>query len=359
MQFDLSIFSLKARPLIGLDISSSSVKLVELSDAGHGQQRIERYTIEALPRDSVVDGNIVSLESVAEAVKRAWKRLGSPIKYVAMALPASAVITKKIIVPAGLREQELELQVESEANQYIPFSLDEVNLDFQLIGPAPSGPDDVEVLIAASRKEKVEDRVACADAAGLKPVVMDVESYATQAAFERVEAQLPGGGRDTIIALVDVGANVMNVTILKNDQQLYIREQAFGGSQLTQDIMRTYGMSGEEAEAAKRTSSLPENYEAELLRPFMDNLALEVSRALQFFFTSTQYNEVDHIVLAGGCAVIAGLDEIVATRTQIPTIVANPFVSMLTASRIRPKHLIADAPSLMVACGLALRRFDQ
>ena len=359
MQFDLSIFSLKARPLIGLDISSSSVKLVELSDAGRGQQRIERYTIEALPRDAVVDGNIVSLESVAEAVKRAWKRLGSPVKYVAMALPASAVITKKIIVPAGLREQELELQVESEANQYIPFALDEVNLDFQVIGPAPSGPDDVEVLIAASRKEKVEDRVACADAAGLKPVVMDVESYATQAAFERVEAQLPGGGRDSIIALVDVGANVMNVTILRNDQQLYTREQAFGGTQLTQDIMRTYGMSGEEAEAAKRTSSLPENYEAELLRPFMDNLALEVSRALQFFFTSTQYNEVDHIVLAGGCAVIAGLEETVAARTQIQTIVANPFVSMLTASRIRPKHLIADAPSLMVACGLALRRLDQ
>ena len=359
MQFDLSIFSLKARPLLGLDISSSSIKLVELSDAGKGQQRIERYTIEPLPRDAVIDGNIANLESVAEAVKRAWKRLGSPIKNVAMALPASAVITKKIIVPAGLREQELELQVESEANQYIPFALDEVNLDFQVIGPAPSGPDEVEVLIAASRKEKVEDRVACADAAGLKSMVMDVESYAIQAAFERVEAQLPGGGRDSILALVDVGANVMNVAILKNDQQLYTREQAFGGSQLTQDIMRTYGMSAEEAEAAKRTSSLPDNYEAELLRPFMDNLALEVSRALQFFFTSTQYNQVDHIVLAGGCAVIAGLEEIVAARTQIETIVANPFVSMLTAPRIRPKHLIADAPSLMVACGLALRRFDQ
>ena len=359
MQFDLSIFSLKARPLLGLDISSSSVKLVELSDAGKGQHRIERYTVEPLARDAVVDGNIANLEAVAETVKRAWKRLGSPIRNVAMALPASAVITKKIIVAAGLREQELEMQVESEANQYIPFALDEVNLDFQVIGPAPSGPDEVEVLIAASRKEKVEDRVACADAAGLKPVVMDVESYATQAAFERVEAQLPNGGRDGIIALVDVGANVMNVTIMKNDQQLYIREQAFGGTQLTQDIMRTYGMSAEEAEAAKRTSSLPENYEAELLRPFMDNLGLEVSRALQFFFTSTQYNQVDHIVLAGGCAVIAGLEEIVAARTQIETVVANPFVSMLTAQRIRPKNLIADAPSLMVACGLALRRFDQ
>lgn len=359
MQFDLSIFNPKARPLIGLDISSTSIKLVELSDAGKGGGRIERYTIEPLPRDAVVDGNIVNLEAVAEAVKRAWKRLGSPIKYVAMALPAAAVITKKIIVPAGQREQELEAQVESEANQYIPFALEEVNLDFQVIGPALSGPDEVEVLIAASRKEKVEDRVACADAAGLQPVVMDVESYAMQAAFELVEAQLPESGRDQVIALVDLGAHAMNVTVLKNDQQLYTREQAFGGNQLTQDIMRTYGMSGEEAEAAKRTGSLPENYEAELLRPFMDSLALEVSRALQFFFTSTQYNQVDHIVLAGGCAVIAGLEEVVAARTQIETVVANPFANMSISPRIRPKHLVADAPSLMVACGLALRRFDQ
>jgi len=359
LQFDLSIFNPKARPLIGLDISSTSIKLVELSDAGKGGGRIERYTIEPLPRDAVVDGNIVNLEAVAEAVKRAWKRLGSPIKYVAMALPAAAVITKKIIVPAGQREQELEAQVESEANQYIPFALEEVNLDFQVIGPALSGPDEVEVLIAASRKEKVEDRVACADAAGLQPVVMDVESYAMQAAFELVEAQLPESGRDQVIALVDLGAHAMNVTVLKNDQQLYTREQAFGGNQLTQDIMRTYGMSGEEAEAAKRTGSLPENYEAELLRPFMDSLALEVSRALQFFFTSTQYNQVDHIVLAGGCAVIAGLEEVVAARTQIETVVANPFANMSISPRIRPKHLVADAPSLMVACGLALRRFDQ
>lgn len=359
MQFDLSIFNPKARPLIGLDISSSSIKLVELSEVGKGVQRIERYTIEPLPLEAVIDGNITNLEAVAEAVKRAWKRLGSPIKYVAMALPAAAVITKKIIVPAGQREQELELQVESEANQYIPFALDEVNLDFQVIGQAATGPDDVEVLIAASRKEKVEDRVACADAAGLTPVVMDVESYAMQAAFELVEAQLPESGRDAVIALIDIGVSAMNVTVLKNDRQLYTREQAFGGNQLTQDIMRAYGMSGEEAEAAKRVNALPENYEADLLRPFMDSLALEVSRALQFFFTSTQYSEVDYIVLAGGCAVIAGLDEVVAARTQIETIVANPFANMLSSSHIRPKHLIADAPSLMVACGLALRRFDQ
>ncbi len=359
MQIDLSIFNPKARPLFGLDVSSSSVKMVELSEASKGSYRIERYAIETLPRDAVVDGNITNLDTVAEAVRRAWKRMGTSTKYVAMALPAAAVITKKIIVQAGLRERELEVQVESEANQYIPFALDEVNLDFQVIGPAPSSPEEVEVLIAASRKEKVEDRVAVAEAAGLKPLVMDVESYAAQSAFELVERQFPDGGKNQTIALVDVGANVMNVTIFRNDQPVYVREQAFGGSQLTQDIVRQYGMSHEEAETAKRAGNLPENYETDLLRPFLDNLALEVSRALQFFFTSTQYNQVDHIVLAGGCAVIQGVDETVSGRTQIGTIIANPFANMALSQRIRPKNLATDAPSLIVACGLALRRFDQ
>lgn len=358
LPFDLSILNPKARPLMGLDISSSTVKLVELADAGKGAYRIERYAIEQLPRDAVVDGNIANLEATAEAVRRAWKRMATATRFVALALPTAAVITKKIIVPAGQREQELEIQVESEANQYIPFALEEVNLDFQVLGPAPSSPDEVEVLIAASRKEKVEDRVAVAEAAGLKALVMDVESYAAQSAFELVEQQLPGSGKNQVIALVDVGANVMNVTILRNDQQIYAREQAFGGNQLTQDIMRHYGMSYEEAEAGKRTGSLPENYESDLLRPFLDNLALEVSRALQFFFTSTQFNQVDHIVLAGGCAVIPGVDEVVAGRTQVPTHIANPFATMQLSQRVRPKNLAADAPSLMVACGLALRRFD-
>ncbi|SMB26482.1 Type IV pilus assembly protein PilM [Sterolibacterium denitrificans] len=361
MQIDLSIFNPKNRPLIGVDISTSSVKMVELVDAGKGVLRIERYTIEPLPRDAVVDGNIANFDQVADGVKRAWKRLGSSTRYAALALPAAAVITRKIILAADLREQEMEVQVESEANQYIPFALDEVNLDFQILGPAPSSQDEVEVLIAASRKEKVEDRVACAEAAGLRALVVDVESYATLSAFELVGRQLPGGGKDLLIALIDVGANVMGLTMLRNGQQIYAREQAFGGNLLTQEIMRAYGMSYEEADAAKRSHSLPENYEAELLKPFMDNLALEVSRALQFFFSSgqSQHTKVDQIVLAGGCAVIPGLDVTVKDRIGIPTHIANPFVNMPTSARIRPKQLLADAPSLLVACGLALRRFDQ
>jgi type IV pilus assembly protein PilM len=359
VRFDISaLLNPKARPLLGLDISSSAVKLVELTANGKEGYRVERYTIEVLPKDAVSDGNIANMDGVVDAVKRAWKRLGTSTRNVAMALPGSAVITKKIIVPAGLREDQLEIQVESEANQYIPFAIDEVNLDFQVIGPAPSLPDELEVFIAASKKERVEDRVAVADAAGLSAVVVDVETQAALSAFELIERQLPGGGKNQTIALVDAGSSVMSLTVMRNGQQVYAREQAFGGGQLTQDIARHYGMTYEEAEVAKRAGTLPEGYETELLAPFMENLALEISRALQFFFTSTQYNQVDNIVLAGGCAVIPGVDEVVATRTQVSTLIANPFANMVLSERVRAKSLLADASSLMVACGLALRRFD-
>jgi type IV pilus assembly protein PilM len=354
----IDLFKPKAPPLFGLDISSSSVKMVEIVEAGRGAYRVERYAIEPLPREAIVDGNINNLEAVTDSVKRAHKRLATRTKHVAMAVPTGAVITKKIVVAAGLRDDELQVQVESEANQYIPFALEEVNLDFQVVGPAPSGPDECEVLIAATRKEKVDDRVAVAESAGLKPLVIDVESFAQQTALSLVVQQLPGAGKDQNIAVVDVGANVMNVTVLRNDQSVYTREQAFGGNQLTQDIISRYGMSQEEAENAKRSGGLPDDFEAEVLRPFMDNLSMEVQRALQFFFTSTQYHSVDHILLAGGSAVIPGLDEAVNTRAQVPTSVANPFASMQTSARIQLKRLMIDAPSLIVACGLAMRTFD-
>lgn len=348
----------KAPPLVGVDISSSSVKMVEVAPAGKGRYRLERYTIEPLPKDAVVDGNIMNLEEVGEAVKRGWKKMGTRVRNLAMALPSAAVITKKIVVPAGLPEDELELQVESEANQYIPFALEEVNLDFQILGPAPNNPEEVEVLIAASRKEKVEDRVAVAEASGLKAVVMDIDSYASQTAFELIEAQLPDGGLDQTIVLVDVGASMMNINVLRNNQSVYMREQPFGGNQLTQEIQRVFSLSADEAEAAKKSGGLPANYESDVLSPFMDTLALEVTRALQFFFTSTQYNQVHHVVLSGGCSTIPGLDSVVAKRTGVNTLVANPFAAMEKAPKIKDRQLTQDAPALMVACGLAMRRFD-
>jgi type IV pilus assembly protein PilM len=358
LPFDLP-FSSKSPPLIGLDIGSSSVKIVELSQAIGGGLRLERYAIEPLPRGAVVDGNIDKIEVVAEAVKRAWRRAGCKIKSVSMALPASAVITKRIALPANLREEELEMQVESEANQYIPFALDEVSLDFQVLGPIPNAPDDVEVLIAASRKEKVEDRMAVAQAAGLKPIVIDVESYAMRSALERLIGQLPNGGEGLVIAVFYVGANTTSVTVMHDGEAIYEREQPFGGQQLTGDIARTYGIPAEEAELKKRSGDLPANYENEVLRPFIDAAATEITRALQFFFTSTPYTRVDQIMLSGGSAVLAGLPEALMERAQVPTSVISPFKGMEISSGVRDKQLRLDAPALLTPCGLAMRRFDK
>jgi type IV pilus assembly protein PilM len=355
---DISLFGSGSRQLAGLDISSSSIKLVELASGDRGALRMERYVIEPLPGDAVADGNIAKFDAVSEGLQRALRRFGSGAKNVAMAMPASAVFTKKVVMPAGLRELDMEIQVETEAAQIIPFSLDEVNLDFQVIGPAGSA-GEVEVLIAASRKEQIDDRVGVAEACGLKVSVVDVESLALEAAFGLAARPLPGADSGKLVTLVDIGAAAMNFIVMRNGQRIYSREQAFGGQQLTKDISRQYGMSMDEAEAAKRSGNLPGDYVNAVLFPFMENLALEVSRALQFFFTSTQYNEVDYLVLAGGCASIPNLAEAVGKRTQVKTCLANPFVGMAVTAKPGNKKLLIDAPSLMVACGLALRRFDE
>ncbi|TAJ22658.1 MAG: type IV pilus assembly protein PilM, partial [Rugosibacter sp.] len=202
-------------------------------------------------------------------------------------------------------------------------------------------------------------RVAVAEMAGLKPVVIDIEAYAIQAAYELVLKQLPQNGQGQIIALIDVGAAVTKVNIMQDEQQLYVREQAFGGAQLTDDIIRTYGLSPEEAERMKCSGAPPENYAAEILHPFVASMAQEIARALQFFFTSTPHNEVHHIVLAGGSVLVPGVVESVRQQTSVNTLLADPFAGMAISPRIRAKQLAMDAPSLLVACGLALRKFDQ
>jgi type IV pilus assembly protein PilM len=354
-----SLFRKKNAPLVGLDISTSGVKLVELAEDGKNGFRLERYASEPLPKGAVVDGNIENIDQVSEAVKRVFAKSGSKAKLIALGMPPASVITKKIILPGGLLEEELEMQVETEANQYIPFALDEVSLDFDVIGPVENSPEDVEVLLAATRKEKVEDRVAVAEGAGLKPAVMDIESYAARAAIERITAQLPDAGKGKIIGLFQIGAQVMHVSVLLDGQVLYEREQPFGGNQLTQDIVRAYGLAHDEAELKKKSGDLPDGYETELLEPFLESAALEVSRAIQFFFTSTPYNRIDQIFLAGGCSILPGLVEVVANRTNISSSVVSPFKGMQLASGVREKQLRIDAPAYLVACGLAMRRFDK
>ncbi len=357
---DFSLLAGTAR-MLGVDISASSIKVVELSRKGRlpHSYRLERYVIEPMPVDALQDGGINQIEQVSECLRRAVKRMGARQKKIVMALPLTSVITKKINVPAGLREDDLEFQVETEANQYVPFALDEVNLDFQVIGPVPGHPEEVEVLLAAARKDKVEDRVATAVSAGLKVMVMDVEQFTAQAVSARaIRQQLPDDGKDKVIALIDIGASVTRVNVLLNGESVYMRDLSFGGDQLTQEIQNQFNLSPEEAEIAKRNGTLPENYRHDVLQPFCETVALEVSRALQFFFTSTQYTQVDYIFLSGGCAAIPGLEEIISERTKVITQIINPFADMELSGRIAPRQLKMDAPVLLTACGLAMRGFD-
>ena len=352
-----SLFNRQDPPLLGLDISSSSVKLVELSRDKAGNLVLDRCAIEPLERGWITDGNVEKFDEVAEAVRRVVKKSGTKTKSVAMALPASAVITKKIILPGGLSDSELEAQVESEANQYIPFSLDEVSLDFCVVGPSTTSSGDVEVLIAASRKEKVQDRQGLAEAAGLKPIVVDVESYASRLATARLIENLPNKGLDTLVALFEVGAMTTSMQVIKNDEVLYERDQAFGGAQLTQLIVRQYGFSPEEAETKKRSGDLPEDYESGVLKPFVDSMAQEIGRALQFFFTSTPHNKVDYVMLAGGSSALPGLTESVTQQTSFAALQVDPFQGMTIGSNVKEKKMRREVASYLTSCGLALRRF--
>jgi type IV pilus assembly protein PilM len=349
----------KHPPMIGLDISSSSVKLVELGQTASGDYVLERFASESFEKGWITDGQVEKFDEVAAAVRKVVSKSGTKTKLVVMAMPQSAVITKKIMLPAGLREEELELQVETEANQYIPFSLDEVSLDFSVIGPSPTSVGDVEVLIAASRKDRVQDRQGLAEAAGLKPVVLDIESHASRLAMGRLIENLPNEGKDTLVALFEIGAENTSLKVLRDDELLYDRDQSFGGAQLTQLISRQYGFSFEEAEQKKLSAELPEDYASSILMPFVDSLSQEIGRALQYFFTSTPHHKVHYVMLAGGTASLPGLKDRLTELTGFTAMVVNPFDNMKLGSAVRESKLRRESPSYLTACGLAMRRFLQ
>lgn len=347
----------KKRSLVGIDISASSVKVLELSKNGE-HYRVERYAVEPLPLNAVVEHAITEIDQVASTVEKAIKRSGTKCKQAAVAIAAAHVISKVIRMPAGLNERELQTQIELEADHYIPYPLDEVNLDFEVMGPAQDNPDEVDVLIAACRKEIVDDYIAVIETRGIAPAVIDIETYAIENAFNLIAQNMPGGGMEKTVAIFDIGATTMSLNAVHNNRSVYSRDHNFGGRQLTEEIQRRYGLSYEEAGLAKKQGGLPDNYQSDVLRPFMEAMCQEVMRALQFFYSSSAFNSVDQVLLAGGCAQIPGVDELIAARVGINTAIANPFSNMSLASRIKPQLLSNEAPSLMISCGLALRSFD-
>ena len=352
------LFTGKHRQLLGLDITTSSIKLIELAMAG-GQYRVESYAAEATPANAMNEKTIVDPEAVGDAIRRAVKRSGAKATEVAIAISGDAAITKVIQMPRGLRDSELEAQVEMQADQYIPFPMDEVSYDFEVLGNSEKDGESVDVLLVASRSENVEQRRAAVAAAGLKTHIVDVEAFALENACRLMTHQMPDGGIDHSVAVVDFGASNTTFSVLRNLKVVYTRDFAFGGQQLTEEIMRTYGLSMEEAGRAKKEGGLPGNYQAEVLDPFIDDMTQQVSRSLQFYLASGSGREQpDKILICGGCANIAGVADVVQSRVGISAERGDPLGQMKLSSRARAQAVQRDGTALLTACGLALRSFD-
>lgn len=348
--------SRKPSSALGIDISTSAVKLLELKKQG-SSYRVESYAAVPLPDDAVVDHQIKDIELVGNAIADAIQKSRTKTRHAAVALGGAQVISKVISMPVGLSDDELEQQIDIEAEHYIPFPLDEVNLDFAVLGPVEGDDTQVEVLLVACRTEQVDQRVAVLEHANAIASVVDVEPYVLENAAKLLTDQMPNEGSDTTVALFDIGAMSTSATILHNLESVYSRVQMFGGRQLTDEIMERYELSFAEAGLAKKTGEgLPEGYEQEILQPFIADLVQVVNRVLQLFYSSTpRYGKVEKILLAGGVSTMPGVAEMIQAHLDVPCEVAKPFADMQVSSHSNPKALERDMPALMIAAGLAMR----
>lgn len=353
----MNLFKKKQEAVLGIDISTAAVKLLELSKVG-ARYRVESYAVSPLPKDAVIDKHIANINVIAEGIKAAVKQSGTKVKMAAVAVSGSAVMTKIISMPASLNEEEMEEQIMVEADQYVPYALDEVNFDFEIQRPNENNPEMVDVLLAASRKENIEDRVEAISKAGLKAKIVDVEAFAMENAFLLLADQFPNSVEGQTVAIADIGASMATLNVLHGGRTVYTREQGFGGKQLTEEIQRRYGLSYEEAGLAKRQGGLPDNYVIDVLEPFKRAMVQQIARSLQFFVSSSANRGIDSIILAGGCASIPGIDKLAEQSLGVPAYIANPFINMALSNKVKPQSLSNDAPAMMIACGLALRSFE-
>jgi type IV pilus assembly protein PilM len=353
----MSWFSQKQSTVLGVDISTAAIKLLELSKVG-ARYRVESYGVAPLPQDAVIDKNIANIDVIADALKVALKQSGSKLKQASVAVAGSSVMTKIIPMPAGMPDDEMEEQIMIEADQYVPYSLDEVNFDFEVLGENENNSDLVNVLLAASRKDVVQDRVDALAKAGLKAKIVDVEAFAMENAFALLIDQLPETVEGQTVAIVDIGATMTTLNVLYNSHTVYTREQSFGGKQLTEEIQRRYGLTYEEAGMAKKLGGLPDNYIVDVLDPFKRAMVQQIQRSIQFFISSSANRRIDSLILAGGCASITGIDKLAQQAVNVPVVIANPFINMSLSQKVRPQALSNDASAMMIACGLALRSFD-
>lgn len=352
-------FGRKQRALLGVDIGSSAVKLVELAPGSASRPehfRVEALALEPLPSQTLVEKKIADVTQVGQAIATALQRSQSKTKRAVVAVAGSAVITKVLSLSAELSDAEMEAQIQLEADQYVPYPLEEVNLDFDVLGPTEGSAGMVDVLLAASRQDNVDDRVAALELAGLSVEIVDIESNAVEnAGGVFLNAAEPKANR--LIAVADIGATTTTLHVLRGGQNIYAREQSFGGQQLVEEVQRRSALGREEALSQLAKAPMQPQLQALVLGPFQDALARQLARALQFFYSTSAFSQVDEVLLTGGVTQVPDLARQIAERLALPVQIADPFAEMALsadAERVLSQH---GRSTMLIAVGLAMRRF--
>jgi len=350
-------FLSKNKPLVGLDIGSSAVKAVELTKSKKGYQ-VSSFAYESLVPDAVVDGAIIDGPAVADSIRRSFSAGKFKPKSVATGVSGHSVIVKRVVVPAAT-PSEVEASIQLDAEQYIPFELTEVNLDYQVVGPGLTQAEEpgMEVVLVAAKKDKIQNHTNVISLAGQNPEIVDIDAFALQNVFEANYTV----GRNATVALLNIGASLMNINITKGGMPLFIRDVSVGGNQYTDILQKELQLNFQEAEDLKlgRTGGS----EVEMVQPLLESitnmLIMEVHKTFEFFRETYPSETISQVLISGGTSHMVGLAEKIQEAFSYPTEVLDPFRSVTLGPRVDAARATSLGPALAVAVGLALRGFDQ
>lgn len=346
----MKLFGPNNKAVIGVDIGTHSVKVVELAGS-KVNPKVIAWGVAPMPSGAFSENAIANADQVADVLSGLLVSSGARGDSVAVAVSSSHAITKTLGMPSDMSEFDLEEQIGIEALHFIPYPIDEVNLDFEVLGPSTTNPSENDVLLVACRRSIVEDYIDLVEGLNMTLSYVDIDTYALERVYRSQSSMGSSSGEP--VAIFDVGASSSHLMVVNDARVLYSRHQNFGASQLIKLIRKEYGVSAEEAEEILNSSQPPGDFLSAVQEPFVEMLQQEVNRALQFFYSSSSYSNVDHVVLSGACSGLAGIAGDLEIKLRSKVSVLNPVANANVQSR--RDAIVSKAPSLAVAYGLALR----
>lgn len=342
----------KKKEVVGVDVGSSSIKLVQLKET-KGSYQLQNIGIVPLPPEAIVDNTLMDRSLIVTAVKNLVASLGIKVKDVACSISGNSVIIRKIVLPV-MPQEELEDQITWEAEQYIPFDINDVNMDFQILSPDSVDPSKMNVLLVASKKDIINDYVSVFNEAGMHLSVIDVDSFAVQNTFEINYDTSP----DDVLALVNIGASIMNINVIKDSITLFTRDVQIGGNLYTEEIQKQLGVSGHEAEQMKLLAHETRHQAlSDVLNKVNETITQEIRRSLDFYNSTANDDRISRIFLCGGVSKGLHLAELISDKIGLPVEAINPFAKLKYNEKdFDPEYLQEIAPFMAVTVGLAIRR---